>query len=159
MIDLDSLTIQREPFAVAWGDSAELRSEHEAEIGGSVRDGVPLNPNIPMLERIEAAGALLVMTVRGGNGAMHGYAVSMVTPSMENAEHVQGYLTALFVDQTVRGVGPRLIRASVDALRERGCREVILRAGVRGSGPKAGALYRRMGAKPLGMVYSLMGDA
>ena len=156
MIDLDSLTISEEPFATAWADSAELRLEHEAEIGGTVRDGVPLKPNLAMFDALEAAGALLVMTVRSGNKRMCGYAVSIITPAMENAEHVQGYLTALFVDRDTRGLGPRLVRASVDALRARGVREVILRAGVRGSGPKAGALYQRMGARPLGSVFSLM---
>ena len=63
--------------------------------------------------------------------------------------------TAFYVDPDFRRIGPRLLRVSMDLLRDKGVSEVMLRAGVLGSGPKAGALYRRLGAVPDGQLYRL----
>jgi GNAT superfamily N-acetyltransferase len=153
MIDPDSYAIQEEPFASSWADSAELRAEHEQGVGP--RAGVKLEPNVAFFQRLDEIGALQVMTIRS-NGRMFGYLASIIAPSLENPAHIQASTSAFYVSKHMRGIGPRLLRAAIAGFRARGVNEVILRAGVRGSGPKAGALYRRLGAVPLGEMYSLM---
>jgi hypothetical protein len=49
----------------------------------------------------------------------------------------------------------KLQRASLAALRERGVDEVVMRAGHRGSGPRLGTIYRRLGAEEFGNLYRL----
>jgi hypothetical protein len=36
--------------------------------------------------------------------------------------------------------------------------EIVYRAGVRGSGPKLGAIFRRLGADDFGQIYKLVLD-
>lgn len=153
MVDLDSVVIAEERFAQFWADSALLRAEHEAEVGP--RDGVTLDPNVDLMARLEEIGMLLIMTVRS-NGRMFGYLGTIIGPSLESTSLLVGTQTGFFVSRDFRGVGPRLQRASIEALRARGVGEVQLRAGVRGSGPKLGALYRRLGAVEYGELFSLV---
>ena len=49
----------------------------------------------------------------------------------------------------------RLLMRANDALRERGVQQIWMRAGVAGSGPRMGAVYRRLGAQPWGELYKL----
>ena len=49
----------------------------------------------------------------------------------------------------------KLQRAAIETLQARGVNEVFFRAGVRGSGPRMGAMYRRLGAADDGQLYKL----
>ena len=152
----DSVSIREERFAPFWADAQKLIAEHAAEIGP--REGVTLDVNTGLFARLDQIGALQIVTARS-NGRLFGYLVSIVAPSLENAALKQGTQTAFYVSRDYRGLGTKIMRASIGRLREKGVNEIIMRAGVRGSGPKAGALYRRLGAAPFGELYSLMLDA
>lgn len=151
--DADGLVIGLEPFDVFWRDGQRLVGAHMAEVGE--RPGMPFDLNVDLMQRLAAVGADHVITARC-NGRMVGYLASIVAPSMENAGLLVGTQTAFFVSPDFRGIGPRLQRASLASLRALGVREVLFRVGTRGSGPKLGALYRRMGAQPFGQMFSLM---
>ena len=148
------MVIAEEPWPVFWRDGQALFREHVADVGGD-RPGVPLDINTVLLDRLDQVGAAHIMTVRS-NGRMFGYLCTVVGPSLENAGLLVGTMTAFYVSRDARGMGTRLLRAALDSLRTRGVGEVIMRAGVRGAGPRLGALYRRLGAVPHGELFSLM---
>ena len=76
--------------------------------------------------------------------------MTIVGPSPDAPDVIQGTHTIFFASQAVRGLGMRLQRAALDALRARGVNEVIMRAGHRGLGAAAWHLfYRRLGAEPV----------
>lgn len=151
--DLSGVTIQTETFETFWRDGQTLFAEHAAEVGG--RDGVTLNPNVALARRMEAAGSAQIMTGRDG-GRMVGYLVTLISPSLEDASLVVAMQNTFFVSRRYRGLGPHLQRESLARLERRGVGEVIFRAGVRGSGPKLGVLYERLGAKDYGQLYNLV---
>ncbi len=148
------MVIQEEAWPAFWRDGQALIAEHVAAIGGD-REGVPLDINTALLDRLHEVGAAHIVTVRS-NGRMFGYLCTVIGPSIENAGLQVGTMTAFFVSPDARGMGPKLLRAALFGLRARGVGEAIMRAGVRGAGPRLGALYRRMGAAPHGELYSLL---
>lgn len=150
---LRHVTTQIESFETFWRDGQHLFADHAEEVGG--RDGVILNPNVPLAHRLEEAGAVQILTARA-RGKMVGYLVTLISPSLEDRDMLNAFQNTFFVSKPYRGIGPRLQRESIERLRTRGVDEVILRAGVRGSGPKLGALYQRLGAQEYGRLYNLM---
>lgn len=152
----DGVSIVEERFDGFWTDAQALIREHAAEIGP--REGVTLDVNHGIFRKLDQAGALQIVSARS-NGRLFGYLVSIISPSLENADLKVGTQTAFYVSKDLRGLGPRMMRASVERLRAKGCNEVIFRAGVRANGPKASALYRRLGAKPFGELFSLLLEA
>ena len=148
----DGVTLHEETFASFWRDGQALFAEHAAEVGP--REGVSLNPNLDVIRGLERASALQIITARS-NGRMFGYLATIVSPSLEDSSIKVGTQTVFFVSKDFRGLGPRLQRASLDCLTAKGVVEVIMRAGVRGRGPKTAALYRRLGAQPFGELFNL----
>lgn len=149
----DGVTVQEEPWPRFWRDGQALFRKHETEIGPRVGGG-RRELNVPLVEEMDRRHALQVVTARC-NGRMAGYLVSILSPSIDVAGTVNAVATAFYVDRDFRGVGPRLMHRSIDLLRAKGASEVLLRTGLLGSGPKAGALYRRLGAVPNGELYTL----
>ena len=152
----DGVAIREESFQQFWDDAQPLIAAHSAEIGP--REGVTLDVNAQLFERLDRIEALQILTARC-NGRLAGYLVSIIGPSLENAKHKVGTQTAFYVSKDFRGIGTKLMRASVDRLREKGCGEVLFRTPTRANGAKAGALFRRMGAQPFGELYSLILEA
>ena len=149
----DGVTLHEESFATFWRDGQALFAEHAAEVGP--REGVTLDPNVALIERLDSAGAVQIVTARS-NGRMFGYLASIIGPSLEDASMTVATQTVFFVSPDFRGLGPRMQRRSIALLRAKGVGEVIMRAGVRGCGPKAASLYRRLGAEPFGELFSLV---
>lgn len=152
----DGVTFQIEPLARAYPDAAALIHEHLVEVGESPEgEG---HKNVPLLMEMDQRGLLQVMTARS-NGRMFGYLVTVLGPSLEHETKMSAVHTTFFASPLVPGLGMKLQRASLAALRERGMSEVFFRAGTRGSGPRMGTLYRRLGATPSGELYRLeLGD-
>ncbi len=150
---LRHVTTQVESFETFWRDGQTLFAEHAKEVGG--REGVILNPNVSLARALEGAGAVQILTARA-RGRMVGYLVTLISPTLEDKDLVSAMQNTFFVAKAYRGIGPRLQRESIDRLRTRGVGEVILRAGVRGSGPRLGALYQRLGAREYGRLYNLI---
>ncbi len=148
----DGIEIREEEFETFWRDGQTLFAAHADEVGA--REGANHNPNLALFRALDSIGALHLMTARC-NGRLFGYLGSVIGPSLEDADLTVATQGVFYVSPEFRGLGARLQRASLDALRARGVREVIMRAGVRGAGPKAWAMYRRMGAAEFGRLYSL----
>jgi len=97
---------------------------------------------------------LQTMTARS-NGRMFGYLMTVIGPSLDARDRLAGFHTIFFASPLIRGLGMKLQRAALDALRARGVQEVQMRAGHRGSGPRLGTFYRRLGAEEFGQLYRL----
>ena len=150
--EFDGVTFQVEPFRTFYRDAELLFREHLVQTDQSPDDHA--RKNLPLLQRLDDIGALQCLTARI-QGRMFGYLMTIVGPSPDAPDVIQGTHTIFFADQAVRGLGMRLQRAAADALRARGVHEVIMRAGHRGSGPRLGTFYRRLGAEALGQLYRL----
>ena len=143
------VTIQQESFDDWERDGAQLFEAHCVEAGGNWQ-----NKNIPLMRRLYEVGAMQITTARC-NGRMFGYLAAFITPSLESRNLVSSVHTTFYVSKDMPGLGLKLQRASVAALRERGVGEVVFHQGVRADGPRLGVLYNRMGAKEFGHLYRL----
>jgi hypothetical protein len=150
--EMDGVTFQHEPFRQFYRDAEPLFAEHLAQTGQSP-DAHALK-NLPLLEVLDDAGLLQIITARS-NGRMFGYLMTVVGPTLDAADVLQGWHTIFFASPNMPGLGMKLQRAALTGLRERGVGEVIMRAGHRGSGPRLGAVYRRLGAEDFGQLYRL----
>lgn len=147
------VTIQEEPWDSFWRDGQELFKEHAVLVGESPDS--PVQKNVDLGEKLAKAGYLHIMTARS-NGRMFGYLVSAIGPSLESETVRVANQTTFYASPEIRGLGMKLQRASIRSLLSRGGPwEIFPRAGVRGSGPRLGALYRRMGAEEFGQLYKL----
>lgn len=153
----DGMTFQAEPFAQFYRDAAPLFAEHLVQTGQAPDDH--MRKNLPLLQALDDMGALQCLTARL-NGRMFGYLMSVIGPSLDAPNRLEATHTIFHASSAVRGLGMRLQRAALPMLRARGVDEVIMRAGHRGSGPRLGAFYRRLGASEFGQLYRLdIGDA
>lgn len=153
--EIDGITCQVEPWGQFYRDAQPLFCEHLTQIG-EAPDSHLEHLNVGLLAHLDAIGWLQCMTARC-NGRLAGYLMAVITPSLESAQTTDALHTMFFVDPDFagNGLGLKLQQASLDALRARGVDEVFLRAGYRGSGPRLGVLYRRMGAVEIGQLYRL----
>lgn len=150
-----NVTFQQEPFATWIKDAEALFAEHCVEIGDPPSEWK--KKNIPLMQKLYDAGALHITTARS-NGRMFGYLAAVLNPSLEAQNLLSGVHTTFFVSKDMPGIGLRLQRASVAALRQKGAGEVFFHAGVRGSGPRMDTLYKRLGAREFGKLYRMQFD-
>lgn len=148
--EYDGFEFQAEPFRDFCRDAEDLIRGHCAEVGRKPE----LDFNVRLFEALDDLGALQTMTARS-NGRCFGYLLTIVGPSLEGPDVVHATHTAFYTSPDVRGLGVRLLMRANEALRERGAHEIIMRAGVVGSGPGLGAIYRRLGAEDFGQLYKL----
>ena len=146
--------IQEESFDVFFRDAQLLAAEHLVAIGETPDNWN--NKNLAFMRQIEDGGAWSIVTARL-NGRMLGYLMTVLTPSLEQSEAPVAVQTAFFASQDAKGMnlGMQLQRASIEAVRARGVRDIVMRAGVRGAGPRMGVLYQRLGAVDDGHMYRL----
>jgi GNAT superfamily N-acetyltransferase len=152
--EFDGMTFHVEPFSDFVRDAEALITDHAALVGRKAG----LDFNVPLFQGLDDIGALQVMTARS-NGRCFGYLVSIVAPSLDGPDIREGHHTMFYTAPEVRGLGVRLLMRANDALRERGCAAILMRAGVVGSGPTLGAVYRRLGAEQFGELYRLSLEA
>jgi GNAT superfamily N-acetyltransferase len=152
--DERGVTIQEERLDTFYRDGADLFAEHCLAVGEAEDEWT--RKNIPLIFQLEAGGFLQIMTARS-NGRMLAYLMTLVAPSLEATNRETATQTLFFASRDARGLnlGEALETASIERLRAAGTYEVIMRAGVRGSGPRLGVLYRRLGADPCGELYRL----
>lgn len=146
------ITIQPETFDVFWRDGQVLFAAHAAEVGP--REGAILNPNIPMALSLERAGLVQILTARHGL-KMVGYLVMLISPSLEDAALVSGIQNTFYVSPEFRGIGPRMESTALQMLAGRGIKEAVFKAGIRGDGPRLGAMFERLGAREAGRLYTM----
>lgn len=148
----NGVVIAQEPFDAWERDGAALFRQHCADVGEAPDNWA--NKNIPLMRKLYDAGALHITTARC-NGRMFGYLAAVVSPSLETRGQLRGVHTTFFVSKEMPGLGLKLQRASVAALKAKGASEVWFVEGERGSGPRLGVLYRRIGAEEFGKLYRL----
>lgn len=149
--DLDGMTFQEETFDQWWTGGQQLFGEHCMDVG-EARDAY-LRKNVPLMKRLAEMGGVQFMTARC-NGRMFGYLVSVLGPSLEDASIKVATQTTFYGSKDAPGLGIRLERASLAALKKRGGTwEIVHRSGVRADGPRMDALYRRIGAVDYGRLH------
>ena len=153
-VTADGVVIREERLDTFWRDAQGLFREHCLAVGEPEDEF--RRKNLPLIGSLEAVGGWQFVTARL-NGRMLGYLATIVSSSIEHVGVTIGTQTLFFVGADAKGMslGPRLQRASIAALRDRGVSEIYMRAGVRGDGDRLDVLYRRLGAEPFGRLYKL----
>ena len=150
--EMDGVTFQCEPFRSFYRDAQPLFAEHLVQTGQSPDDHA--RKNVPLLERLDDDGCLHVFTGRS-NGRMFSYLLSVIAPSLDSPDEMLAEQTIFFADPSWPGLGMKTQRAAIADLRARGVNRVLMRAGHRGSGPRLGTMFRRLGAEPFGSLFTL----
>lgn len=150
--EIEGLTIQQEPAEDFYRDGPELFGEHLVQVGEA--PDAFTEKNVPLHRVLAELGCIQVTTARS-NGRMFGYLMAVISPSLEAENRPIAIHTTFFASPSVRGLGMKLQRASVQALRDRGVQEIYWRAGVRGDGPRTSAICRRLGAVADGELFKL----
>jgi hypothetical protein len=148
----EGVTFQTEPFYPAFDDAKPLFAEHLVQTGQSPDDY--LRKNVALCERLYDTGHLHTFTARS-NGRMFAYLVSVIAPSLDSPDETLAEQTIFFADPNFPGLGMKLQKAAIADLKARGVNRILMRAGHRGSGPRLGTLFRRLGAESFGNLYSL----
>lgn len=148
----NGVTIQQESFDVWERDGVKLFEAHCVAAGESPDQWK--RKNIPLMRKLYNAGVMQITTARC-NGRMFGYVNALVNPSLEEVGRFAGLHTTHYASPEFPGLGLKLHRASVAALRSRGSAEVFFHEGVRADGPRMGVIYKRLGAQEFGKLYRL----
>lgn len=148
----DGMSIQQERFADWYADAKDLIEDHLVQVGEG--PDAHFGKNLGLMRTLDDLGNMQIMTARS-NGRMFGYLMTILSPSLESPKTKIAVQTTFFASKDSPGLGMKLQRASIAALKERGTDEIFFRAGPRGSGPKMGALYRRLGAQDDGQMFRL----
>lgn len=152
MREVEGVTFQVERFDDWYRDAEPLFREHMVQTGQAIDDYT--RKNLPLLRAIDDLGYMQITTARC-NGRMFGYLMAVVSPSLDDPNKTEAMHLPFFASKDLPGLGLKLQRASVEGLRDRGVDDLFLRAGVRGSGPRLGSLYKRLGAEEFGQLYKL----
>jgi hypothetical protein len=148
----DGISFQQESFDHWFRDAQGLIAEHLVQV-----DEAPDNAtkkNLALMKTLDDMGNMQIVTARS-NGRMFGYLMTVLSPSLESPGLKSSIHTTFFASKEYPGLGMKLQREALIGLKERGIDEVFMRAGPRGSGPKMGALYQRLGADPDGELFRL----
>ncbi|CAB4202520.1 hypothetical protein UFOVP1366_31 [uncultured Caudovirales phage] len=148
----EGITFQTETFDDWLDGGAKLFDDHLVAVGET--PGNWQNKNIGLMQRLYEVGAMQIMTARC-NGRMFGYLMTLVAPSLASEDWTTATHTTFYADPEFPGLGLKLQRAALRALKERGVDEVFLEAGQRGSGPRLSMLYKRLGALDYSHVYRM----
>lgn len=150
--DTEGMTFSIEPFDDFYRDGKLLFNDHSMRVGEHPASHA--SKNLPLMRLLDDMGAMQILTARS-NGRMFGYLMTLLSPSLE-AEHLPtGIQTLFYASPDVPGLGMRLQRESMRKLRERGIKEIHMRAGTRGSGSRISSMFRRLGAEKTGDLYMI----
>lgn len=149
---LNGLTFQQESFDAWERDGVDLFEAHCTQVGEAPDQWK--RKNIPLMREIYAAGRMQITTARC-NGRMFGYVNAIIYPSLEFRTRISAVHTTHYASPEFPGLGLKLQRASIAALRARGVEEVFFHEGIRGDGPRTGVIYKRLGAQEFGKFHRL----
>lgn len=147
-----AISLQSESFETFFRDGKALFSDHLVSVGEAPDNF--WNKNIDLMRSLDELGAMQIVTARS-NGKMFGYLMTVLAPSLEEPNRKSAAHTTFYASDLFPGLGLKLQRYALRQLNEHRIDELFLRAGVRGSGPKMSALYKRIGAEPDGEVFKL----
>ncbi len=146
-VELNGVTFQQEPFAVAWRDAKQLASDECVMLGEypEAWEGM----NVPLLERLDANGALHVYTARS-NGRMFGYLMSAIGEAFHACDQLEAEQVSFYADPSWPGLGRKLQHAACDDLKAKSVTRVMM---FQPDGERVGLLYRRLGARQTGQRF------
>ena len=148
----DNLTISEVPFNEYFpGALAEIR-EHAVEIGEGA--DYPDTMNFDAMKAHADAGCLQTVIAKS-NGRVLGYLLTVLQPCFIDKRISAAHHTTIWASGDAPGTGMRMLRFADQRLADKGCGEIIARAGLRGDGPRLGVMYRRLGFEDCGQVYRL----
>lgn len=144
--------IQEETWATFMRDGRNCIAEHIAEVCGQ---GDEPDPDYEYGELLYNMGRLQITTARV-QGEMVGYILCIINRDPEYKSHIRATQIPFFVRRDYRGqTGLRLHAAMRQGAFLKGARKLTMRSGIRGVGPKQDALFRRLGAKEDGHMFTL----
>ena len=146
------ITFQEENFDVWLADAKNLIEDHLVTVAESPNNWK--NKNLDLMRVLHNAGAMQIMTARS-NGRMFGYLMTLISPSLVSPDLTSATNTAFYASAEIPGLGGKIQRAAIKALKEKGVDEVFFEAGQRGSGPRLSVLYKRLGAQEHGQAFRL----
>jgi len=134
---LEDIADELPPLFVRYGD----------EMGKAATE-----PDWVNLYRLSMAGGLRVVTLRD-NGALVGFAISIVGPHLMYKSMTYGITIAVFIDKAYRHgwTGPKFLAKNRDFLREWGCHRISVGEDV--TQPSLGKLYERTGYRLAEHLY------
>ena len=144
------IIIRAESWDTFLRDCRPLLERHCAKIGEHPDNW--MNKNLALMSKLYDLGIMQIMIGRC-NGRAFGYLMTLVAPSLEATNLLEAQHAAFFAAEEMPGLGLKLQRAALAALRERGVRNTYMRAGVRGDGGRMDVLYRRLGGEDFGRMY------
>jgi hypothetical protein len=151
-IEPSGITFQTEDCDTWKRDAKRLFESHCVVVGENVDEWE--SKNWELFKALETVGALQITTARS-NGRMFGYLMTIIAPSLVSDKVTSATHTTFYADPAFPGLGMKLQREALARLKDRGVDEVVWEAGKRGSGPRLGAMYRRLGAVEHGETYRL----
>ncbi len=153
VVSPEGFTFEEEDIETWWRDSKPLIREHMIRTGQDVDDYKMKNE--PMWRLLGQMGYTQVITARS-NGKMFGYLVTVLGPSLDAEGETEAMHLPFFVsDDCPSGLGMKMQRAAIERLRTKNVADLLARAGVRGSGPKLGVMYKRLGFEDFGTMHRL----
>ncbi len=151
-VSMEGMVIKEETIDDTIRDCQDLFRRHCVEVGEAPDNW--MNKNIPAMRTLHSLGMAQFMIGRS-NGKAFGYLVSFLSPSLEAENRIVAHHSMFYAAPECPGLGLKLQRKALSALKAKGVREVFMRAGVRGSGDKIGVLYRRLGAENFGEMFRI----
>ncbi len=148
----EGMTLQTESFDTWVADAKHLFDDHLVLVGET--PGEWEAKNLPLMKRIDDAGFMQIMTARS-NGRMFGYLMTLIAPSLTSGDLTTASHTTFYASPDAPGLGLKLQRAALKALKDRGVDHVVMQAGTRGSGPRLASMFKRLGAQDDGQMFRL----
>ena len=150
--DPAAVVIAEEGFEAFYRDCPDMFERHCVLVGEHPRQFQM--KNAALARRLEEMRRLQVILARS-NGKVFGYLLTVIGPSLEEDGRLCATHTMFYAAEEFPGLGLKMQRKALALLKARGVDEVFYHAGARGSGPRMGALYRRLGAGELGSIYRI----
>ena len=151
-VEPSGVTFQEENFDSWLKDAKTLIEDHLVVIAEAPDSWK--RKNLDLMRNIHDIGAMQIMTARS-NGRMFGYLMTLIAPSLTSSELTSATNTAFYASPEFPGLGAKIQRASLAALKKKGVGEVFFEAGQRGSGPRLSVLYKRLGAQEHGQAFRM----
>jgi GNAT superfamily N-acetyltransferase len=148
-----AITFQEEPFAVAYADAHAngLLHAHYGEIAENKAAIGPVDPDLDVYGRLDAAGRLHVLTAREGSRLV-GYFVGVTGPNMHYRTVIGGHEDMYWLAPEYRRgmAGARLIIEAERMLRRKGARLATMRVKL---AHDHGPLLERLGFRAFERVH------
>lgn len=146
------LTFQVERLADVRAEAEPLLRRHWEEIALN-KDKVPLDPDWPLIEHMDATGITIITTARR-DGKLVGYVCDLThgATGYRSLKVAENFVFWLDPAERGRGVGLRLLRAAEANAIERGCNKIVRHVKIKN--PEAGRVLEALGYVATDIIYS-----